>query len=212
MHRVNMSPSSCRDTGHGMDAETRARIFEPFFTTKEKGKGTGLGPCDRVWHREAKRRIYLGGKRKWPRKLVSYAAAACPAHHPFRVVQKAFDFRSGGETILLVEDDPCVRGMAAEVLRNAGYQRHLSRPAAPDALRIAEKHEGRAGSSADGCCHAWHDRSGACRSSSLSLSRMFQSFTCLGIPMTRWGITAFGADVARFAKAVHARIARAHCA
>src|SRR5436305_6667510 len=32
-----------RDTGHGMDAETKARIFEPFFTTKEQGKGTGLG-------------------------------------------------------------------------------------------------------------------------------------------------------------------------
>ncbi len=32
-----------RDTGIGMDAETRAKMFEPFFTTKEAGKGTGLG-------------------------------------------------------------------------------------------------------------------------------------------------------------------------
>jgi len=32
-----------RDTGHGMDQQTRARIFEPFFTTKDKDQGTGLG-------------------------------------------------------------------------------------------------------------------------------------------------------------------------
>jgi CheY-like chemotaxis protein/anti-sigma regulatory factor (Ser/Thr protein kinase) len=32
-----------RDTGHGMDAETRRRIFEPFFTTKKTGEGTGMG-------------------------------------------------------------------------------------------------------------------------------------------------------------------------
>jgi signal transduction histidine kinase len=32
-----------RDTGHGMDAATRAQAFEPFFTTKDVGRGTGLG-------------------------------------------------------------------------------------------------------------------------------------------------------------------------
>jgi PAS domain S-box-containing protein len=32
-----------RDSGIGMDAETRGRLFEPFFTTKPQGKGTGLG-------------------------------------------------------------------------------------------------------------------------------------------------------------------------
>jgi two-component system, cell cycle sensor histidine kinase and response regulator CckA len=32
-----------KDTGCGMNAETRARLFEPFFTTKKPGEGTGLG-------------------------------------------------------------------------------------------------------------------------------------------------------------------------
>jgi signal transduction histidine kinase len=34
---------SVSDSGHGMDAETRAHIFEPFYTTKPAGHGTGLG-------------------------------------------------------------------------------------------------------------------------------------------------------------------------
>jgi PAS domain S-box-containing protein len=34
---------SLKDTGKGMDKETKSKVFEPFFSTKEIGKGTGLG-------------------------------------------------------------------------------------------------------------------------------------------------------------------------
>ena len=57
------------------------------------------------------------------------------------IAQEALDFRTGGETILLVEDDPAVRRMAVEVLRGAGYS-VLAAPSGADALLMAAKHEG----------------------------------------------------------------------
>jgi two-component system cell cycle sensor histidine kinase/response regulator CckA len=131
-----------RDTGIGMDSETRARVFEPFFTTKEKGKGTGLGLATvygivkqsggYIWAESA-----IGAGSVFQTLLPRVAKPTDP-----HLVQAAIDFSPGGETILLVEDDPAVRRMAAEVLLSAGY-RVLAAPSGADALRMAAKHEGR---------------------------------------------------------------------
>ena len=131
-----------RDTGIGMDSETRARVFEPFFTTKDKGKGTGLGLAT------AYGIVKQSGGYIWAESEIGAGSlfqtllprVAQPADPP--AVQEILEFSSGGETILLVEDDPMVRRMAAEVLLSKGY-RVSTAPGGADALRLAAKHEGR---------------------------------------------------------------------
>jgi two-component system, cell cycle sensor histidine kinase and response regulator CckA len=130
-----------RDTGIGMDAETRNRIFEPFYTTKEKGKGTGLGLATVYGI------VKQSGGYIWAESEMGCGSEfqtllpRVPQPADSGMVQAVLDFRSGGETILLVEDDPAVRRMAAEVLRSTGYQ-VLAAPSGADALRMASEHGG----------------------------------------------------------------------
>jgi len=131
-----------QDTGTGIDEQARGRIFEPFFTTKEKGKGTGLGLATvygivkqsggYIW---AESELGRGTSFHTLLPRVRPPKSSCP-------VQERLDFSSGSETILLVEDDPGVRKMSAEVLRNASYNVIVA-PDAADALRLAEEHKGR---------------------------------------------------------------------
>jgi two-component system cell cycle sensor histidine kinase/response regulator CckA len=56
---VAITRAQVTDTGTGIAARVLGKIFEPFFTTKEVGKGTGLGPLDRLRHRQAIGRLHL---------------------------------------------------------------------------------------------------------------------------------------------------------
>lgn len=111
-----------KDTGHGMDEETQSHLFEPFFTTKAKGKGTGLG-LSTVYGIVKQSGGTIGVESKvgkgttfkifFPRvdgMVQSDQATPVNADHVH-----------GRETILLVEDEPAVRGLVHETLRLHGY-------------------------------------------------------------------------------------------
>ncbi len=111
-----------RDTGHGMDEETQSHLFEPFFTTKEKGKGTGLG-LSTVYGivRQSGGSITVSSAPGRGTTFKIYfpcvnASAQDGDHGP-----AGADRREGRETILLVEDEPGVRGLVQETLRLQGY-------------------------------------------------------------------------------------------
>jgi signal transduction histidine kinase/ActR/RegA family two-component response regulator len=112
-----------RDTGDGMDAETRQHIFEPFFTTKERGRGTGLG-LSSVYGA-----VEQNGGFVFVTSEVGHGATFSLYFPRFEspAVSQTKDVVSGGtssgtETILLVEDEAPLRRMLREALCNAGYR------------------------------------------------------------------------------------------
>ena len=120
-----------RDTGVGMDEDTLARIFEPFFTTKEMGKGTGLGLATVYGI------VKQSGGYVWvysePGHGTSFEIYFPLVDSPIErlerpMLSRVATRRSG--TILLVEDDPQVRELAALILREGGFSVLVAKDAA----------------------------------------------------------------------------------
>jgi CheY-like chemotaxis protein len=129
------------DTGVGMDEPTRGRIFEPFFTTKPTGKGTGLGLSMVYGIIEQS-----GGTitvETGPGKGTAFVMTL-PEVEP--AVESAPDRSAkpstrGSETVLIVEDEPQVRGLMRKVLETEGYV-VLEAIDGGDALQVSERHAG----------------------------------------------------------------------
>jgi signal transduction histidine kinase len=124
------------DTGHGMDGTTLAHAFEPFFTTKPVGSGSGLGlaqtygfvrqsggsiTVESLPGRGTSLTLYL------PRADGTEAAEPAagpgednlsPPGEPGALPQPP----RGGRSVLLVEDQPDLRRMMEETLREAGWR------------------------------------------------------------------------------------------
>jgi two-component system cell cycle sensor histidine kinase/response regulator CckA len=127
-----------RDTGSGMDADTRAHLFEPFFTTKGPGKGTGLGLST----------VYgivkqIGGYIKVESEAghgATFALYFPTTDEPLPVPATPLTRESptiGSELVLLVEDNSVVRGLVCKALRRHGY-RVVEAASAEQALTLAD--------------------------------------------------------------------------
>jgi PAS domain S-box-containing protein len=113
------------DNGTGMTPSVRAKAFDPFFTTKPIGQGTGLGlsmiygfaqqsgghvSLDSLPGQGTCVRLYL------PR------LHELQAQRPTATSVEPLSATAAGETVLVVEDDPAVRMLVLDLLKELGYR------------------------------------------------------------------------------------------
>ncbi|MBW2139011.1 MAG: PAS domain S-box protein [Deltaproteobacteria bacterium] len=134
---------SIRDTGMGMDRETQSRIFEPFFSTKERDMGSGLG-LSTVYGIVKQNGGFIHVKSE------PETGTTMEIYFPRAGIEDQTENQekaSNGpqprrfETILVVEDDDLMRGLAVKGLRKYGY-RALGAKNFDEAVRISGTVEG----------------------------------------------------------------------
>jgi PAS domain S-box-containing protein len=128
------------DSGTGMTHDVIARAFEPFFTTKPLGQGTGLG-LSMVYgfakQSEGHLRIYSEVGQGTTIKIY------LPRHRGVAMEDQPADpavqvpRAEAGETVLVVEDEPVIRDLIVEVLRELGY-RALEATDGPAGLKVLQ--------------------------------------------------------------------------
>ena len=111
---------SVKDTGIGMEDETKSRLFEPFYTTKERGKGSGLGLANSI-------AVFEEGA-----GLIVESDLGKGSHFQlfFPVIPgtESSNGGSGGSAsevetpdALIIESEPVLKKLMVQVLEKAGY-------------------------------------------------------------------------------------------
>jgi PAS domain S-box-containing protein len=118
------------DTGPGMPPDVVARAFDPFFTTKRAGKGTGLGLSQ----------VYASAKQAGGTARIESAEgmgtavrlylprmAAAPGSLGLKDWQQPSSVSTKSALVLVVDDDPDVRGFLDSSLKSLGYTTLLAK-------------------------------------------------------------------------------------
>ncbi|MDD1136845.1 PAS domain-containing protein [Pseudomonas sp. TNT2022 ID233] len=115
------------DNGTGMTPSVRSKAFDPFFTTKPIGQGTGLGlSMIYGFAQQSGGHVSLDslpGQGTCVRLYLPRLYALEPERPVIETVTEAPTVATG-ETVVVVEDDPAVRMLVMDLLKELGYRAH----------------------------------------------------------------------------------------
>ncbi len=114
----------CEDTGCGMDEATARRIFEPFFSSKSAARGMGLAKVLGFVraHRGGLKVASEPGLGSRFTVLLPVAKRTEPTPTgPLHILDELAP-PPAGRSILVVDDDECVREVVAESLQRFGFE------------------------------------------------------------------------------------------
>ncbi len=117
---------SVTDSGTGMPSDVLAKAFEPFFTTKPIGHGTGLG-LSMVYGfaRQSGGSVLIRSEVDSGTTVTLFLPSHPPAEAPAEPKPPeppAAPTPTGARTILVVEDEPTVRSLVVDMLKDAGFE------------------------------------------------------------------------------------------
>ncbi len=127
------------DTGTGMTQAVLERAFEPFFTTKAMGNGTGLG-LSMVYGfaRQSRGHATIGSEFGKGTTVKLYLPRGDIEDRGENLLPEVRSMHpADGETVLVIEDEPVVRGQVVDVLTELGY-RTIEAADGPSGLEILQ--------------------------------------------------------------------------
>ncbi|HEX4603205.1 MAG TPA: PAS domain-containing protein [Candidatus Angelobacter sp.] len=122
------------DNGAGMDAETLTHIFEPFFTTKEMGTGMGLATVYGIVQ-QCSGQVTARCSADTGTEFIVYLPRTTEAPMLDPALAKDPNLPAELQTILIVEDEPSLRALLADYVRESGY-RVLEAASATEAIEV----------------------------------------------------------------------------
>jgi PAS domain S-box-containing protein len=128
-----------RDNGVGIPEKHLASIFDPYFSTKQEGSGLGLAIVHSIINKHDGF-IEVQSREGAGTTFTIYLPVAVQSS--MQVEPQKTRMEQGNGTVMVMDDEECLRELAQQVLTHLGYQSITAKDGAEAVERYRELHQG----------------------------------------------------------------------